>query len=665
MRVRLADTATNLAADQRGGVLVLVALAMPVLILFIMLVVDVGHWFEHKRHLQLQADAAALAGGGGFVIPCSDGPIETLARNYAGDPGSGLYNFQVPPTDPANIHVLINSADYWNDGGTDNSDGGPPCAARMVDIKITEANLPYFFGLDLVPAINAHARVEIQQKVGGAGTLPVGVPDSNPASAAAIFVNESTGGVVAVQSLSEVGSATLNGVTLGQWSGSPVTVNVASPGTGVVVALSGRTGWAPSGTLAEICNQVLVECYAGGGAGPWTGLDYIHGYPTTGTGTAAAPLLRGVVLYNVGCADDSGPYFLLNAGCSVGVKAQIDFGVPGDNAALNARVKVTGWGCPTSGPSPKGCHMVYNAAGPNAGYWTTDGANGYPIMPADGSAHPIDLNFARVVGGRDTDGTFTSVQRSFSASTTTAGPVEYVSVSEIGPGANSLVYGTHDLSVTIGVKASLQANATSVSDPVVHLKVAGGTGQTQALDCDPDVNTLRDELGYGCGPQYVKNTGQACPDPNDALWNDPTTQPWNCTRIDTGNRAGQVNQGMLIRTQDGSNSCVNPNNWSQFDSGLPAGDPRIIPVFLVPFGSFGGSGSATVPVTGFATFYITGWSQGNGGQQGDPCPNSDPVNGGGEIVGHFIKYIETINTGGGGALCDFDAFGTCVAVLTE
>ena len=125
---------------------------------------------------------------------------------------------------------------------------------------------------------------------------------------------------------------------------------------------------------------------------------------------------------------------------------------------------------------------------------------------------------------------------------------------------------------------------------------------------------------------------------------------------------------MLIRTQEGSNSCIHPNNWSLFGTpgGIPAGDPRIVSVFLVPFGAFNGSGSnTTVPVTGFATFYITGWSQGNGGGQGDPCPNADAVNGGGEITGHFIKYVESINTGGGGPLCDFSSLGTCVAVLTE
>jgi hypothetical protein len=655
--VRFSDTAGQLAGNERGGVLVLVAVAMPVLILFLMFVVEMGHWFEHKRHLQLQADAGALAGGGGFTIPCSDGPIETLTRNYAGDPGSGLYNFQVAPTDQANIHVLINSEQFWNDGGADNSDGGPPCAARMVDVKITESNLPFFFGLDVVPAINAHARVEIREKNGGAGTLPVGVPDSNPSSGAAIFVNESNGAVLAVEPLTPGTTATLNGESLTQWSGSATPVNISSASTGVVIALSGREGWVPSGTLSQICNQVLVECYQGEDVGPWLGLNYIHGYPTTGTGSPTAPILRDITLYNVGCFDDSGPYFLLHSSCSVGVKAKIDFGANPQPAG--AQVKVSGGNCPTNGSNPKGCVMAYQTSGPNAGYWVTNGSNGYPVM---NGTTTLGVNWATQASGGNTT-PFSSIQRSFGASTFTSGAVDYVAVSELGPGANSLAFGTHDLSVTIGVKGSLQANATSVNDPPVYLKVVGS--QNQSLDCDPNVSTLRDELGYGCGPQYEKNTGQACPPANDPSWSNPATQPWHCTRIDTGNKAGQINQGMQIRTQDGANSCVHENNWPSFPD-LPAGDPRIIPVFLVPFGSFNGSGgNETLPVTGFATFYVTGWSQGNGGQQGDPCPGADPVPGGGYIVGHFIKYIETVNTGGGGALCDFNAFGTCVAVLTQ
>ena len=103
----------------------IVALCLPVFVIFITLVVDVGNWFVHKRHLQMQADAGALAGGGLFTFPCSDDPILAETRKYAGDPANGApYNLQVAPTDQANVHVLVNSDRYWNEGGTDFSDGG-------------------------------------------------------------------------------------------------------------------------------------------------------------------------------------------------------------------------------------------------------------------------------------------------------------------------------------------------------------------------------------------------------------------------------------------------------------------------------------------------------------------------------------------------------------
>ena len=44
--------------DERGGVLVMVAVMLPVLLLFASFVVDVGNWFEHKRDLQMQSDGA-------------------------------------------------------------------------------------------------------------------------------------------------------------------------------------------------------------------------------------------------------------------------------------------------------------------------------------------------------------------------------------------------------------------------------------------------------------------------------------------------------------------------------------------------------------------------------------------------------------------------------
>jgi hypothetical protein len=67
----------------------------------------------------------------------------------------------------------------------------------MVDVKATEASLPLFLGvvphflsMHLLPAINAHARIEIRSETSSSGALPVGVPDVNPISAIATFVDD-------------------------------------------------------------------------------------------------------------------------------------------------------------------------------------------------------------------------------------------------------------------------------------------------------------------------------------------------------------------------------------------------------------------------------------------------------------------------------------------
>ena len=647
--------------DERGGVLVMIALVLPVLILFVSFVVDVGNWFEHKRHLQIQADAGALAGGGSFYIPCADEPIETEARKYAGDPSQAIrYNRQVPPTEDGNVHVLINSTDFWDKGGVDYSDGGPPCAAKMVDVKITESNLPFFFGLgaSFVPAINAHARVEIQALNTAAGALPVGVPDVNPTTARAWFINESTGAVLASTPLTN--SAPAGGLSIWDNSAAPVSVPITGANIGVRVAFSGGS--------STTCGDILVECYD---LGSDNGIVYARGWSSAGSGAQPnPPLARSVTLFPGTCTD---PYFsAASSSCTIGVRAAVDFG--GDPATVGATVEATVNG----GTSP----LTYDSA---TGLWESTGANFFTINPGAGPAS-VTLKWEETLGtvnggtcktgeGNKCVGSFGTVQRAFSATEARSGPIKLAQIWESGSfWANSFEQGTtHDLVVKLGIVANL-ANAQSVSDPVVSLRVIGGS-QNQSLDCDPNLSKLKDELAFGCAPQYTKNTGTTSPGGASSLWASP--QPWACVALQTGSAVNQVPAGLNQRILGSEKPSVCPplgepghNNWSMFeDPGLPTGDPRIVHVFLTPFGSFDGSGSGTVPVTSFGAFYVTGWTaQGQG--FGNPCEGNgdDPVPGGdaGYIVGHFIKYIFALNNGGGsGQSCDFSSFGSCVSVLTQ
>lgn len=646
--------------EEQGGVLVLVALILPVLILFVSFVVDVGNWFEHKRHLQLQADAGALAGGGSFYLPCADATVEGEARKYAGDPTQlARYNPQVAHTQDANIHVLINSTAFWNDGGVDYSDGGPPCAAKMVDVKITESNLPFFFGLGakFVPAINAHARVEIQALNNAAGALPVGVPDVNPESARAWFVNETTGETLASTPLTN--GAPVGGLSVWDNTASPVSVPINGAHIGVRVAFGGGT--------STTCTDPLVQCYD---LESGNGILYARGWSSAGSGAQPnPPLARSVTLFPGTCTD---PYFTSGSACTIGVRAVVDFG--GDPTAVGAKLEATVGG--TTHP------LTYDAA---TGVWESTGANFFTVGAGAGPV-AVSLDWEETIGtvggetckttgGNKCDGTFGTVQRAFSATEARSGPIKLAQIWESGSfWANSFEQGTtRDLVVKIGIVANMQ-NAQSESDPIVALRVMGGS-QNQSLDCDPAVQNLKTELANGCRPQYMKNTGTACPDSVAVLHGSP--QPWPCVAVQTGGAVNQVPAGLNQRVLGSEKPSVCPplgspghNNWSMFDDpGLPPGDPRVVQVFLTPFGSFDGSGNTTVPVTNFATFYVTGWTA-QGGGFANPCQGNgdDPVpgNDSGYIVGHFIKYVFALNTGGGsGELCDFTSFGSCVAVLTH
>ncbi|TML97647.1 MAG: hypothetical protein E6G03_02165 [Actinobacteria bacterium] len=78
--------------DERGAVLVIVAAGLTAMVLVVALVIEVGNWYEHKRHLQLQADAAALAGGASFQLPgCSNTAIYSACPEVRGSQGRDLH----------------------------------------------------------------------------------------------------------------------------------------------------------------------------------------------------------------------------------------------------------------------------------------------------------------------------------------------------------------------------------------------------------------------------------------------------------------------------------------------------------------------------------------------------------------------------------------------
>ena len=85
----------NGAASERGAVLVMVAVWLPLLALFVSFAVDVGHFFDYSRNLQNRADAAAFAAGDAYGNTCFGTPTSTqldnighTAQQYAGPPNT-------------------------------------------------------------------------------------------------------------------------------------------------------------------------------------------------------------------------------------------------------------------------------------------------------------------------------------------------------------------------------------------------------------------------------------------------------------------------------------------------------------------------------------------------------------------------------------------------
>jgi Flp pilus assembly protein TadG len=81
------------AADERGAVLVIFVLFLPVLLLFAAFVLDVGHAFQLRRHLQSAADAAALAAAQELPNTAS---AQAVANAYSASAGGENENANLP-----------------------------------------------------------------------------------------------------------------------------------------------------------------------------------------------------------------------------------------------------------------------------------------------------------------------------------------------------------------------------------------------------------------------------------------------------------------------------------------------------------------------------------------------------------------------------------------
>lgn len=659
-------------------------------------VIVIAQWMEHKRHLQTQADAAALAAATEYAYPCTPNPdavtpdaTTTGGRIMAQANDYGLTkNPQVDQPDQSKVHLVLNKKRYFGQAGQDDTVEGDPCVSGMIDVKMTETSVTSLLGLvGINPTINAHARVQAFTVDTTTGNLPIGVTDSNPKTARAIFIDEDTGEEIVSTLLVRDGDDA-EGNPRWDNAASPVALNVGTThkNIGVRIALSGQ---ASAG-----CAQPLVACYD---AGSTNGLGFIRGWSGEPTGTGPAPVARSVTLApaaSTGCPD---PYFSrTSTTCSVTVSAQVDFGTAGDPTKASSAGGVGALLQAKIGTSNTAYPLTYSAT---TGTWTSESI---PVGPEAGPL-PVTLEWAETdrpggncknsgfSGSNTCKGTFGQVQRTFAGSASRSGPIRSLSITDIttGQGAHSLrqcdsSYTTcaYGLTVAVSLSSSGTLKPATSPDDQPYLLINPDNNQNQALNCDPAISTYKDELAAGCNPIYRINTGQECPANASALWSTP--QPWNCMALSTGQITNQIPAGLNQRIlgSDKPALCSNPSkpgfgpNLFRKNFGTRyTGDPRLVHLVITPYGSFSGTGQATVPVTNVASFYITGWAGSDGGFK-NPCETADiPTDpnlrdetrpGDGWVVGHFVKFdADSTNETPSDQTCDLNSVTTCVTALTR
>jgi Putative Flp pilus-assembly TadE/G-like len=651
------------ASSERGAVVVLVAVLILPLTLLMSFAIDTGNWWTHKRHLQTQVDAAALAAGQNFYECFTNQKataytdMQGIANNYA--------TVKNAPTSGGNgsFTFLYNSKTFAVGGPPpDDTVPGDPClnGSYMFDVKGTEANLPVLFGsipgFSLVPAINAESRIQLYGAKIGLGGLPLAVPDAQPKQVTATFVNETTNVSLGVVTLTQGASA--NGVTT--WSGNSPALTVPSGGANIGVRIG--LGGPSAGTCFSTQQNTAVPYVCYDYESNATGLVLARGYATTVGGANHAPTLWAA-WPSTSCTTSGSPFFsdLNGSSCAYNMQATVDWGSFGrstDPSSVGATLTST-VACPsgsTLGPSS----LTWSN-----GVWATAGA---PFaVPADAGVCNVSFDWAQTSGtitgigactnkaGNKCKGTFTNVQQIYSAvednGTNSSGPIKSLSLSESGGGTGApyaLAPGSHTLGVTVGIQ-SLGTIPVPTGPMLLH--IGGGGHKSYAIACGGQSGSnYRSEFVTGCPPPgYQLNLTDVCPDIGNA------PNPADCIPTLSGNKVGPTRQGM----NDRLGSCP-ANHWATQD--WPVNDPRIVQLYITDL-AYTVTDGTLLPVVSFGAFYITGWD-GASCSNNEAWPFSPEPQGNGDIWGHFIKYVFPGDTGGPGP-CGPTGVNPCIPELTR
>ena len=673
--------------------MVLVAVTLPVLILFVAFGIEVGHWYDYSRNLQNRADAAALAAGVAYGGTCfgsgytstQTDAIGEVAQQYSGPPTGtpntnlpyaygSVANYENQPNltkgAPSNYHVLLNSTDYWNKGGTNWSmgDGAAKgsslalCNSKdedgnigpMTDVRVTQANIPLFFPLfGFTPTISAHARVTLE----GVGTennvIPLAIRDpAEERCVEAIFFNADTNAQIGQPViLTKKGTDPNTGAVQWDNAASPVSLGIPS---GANVYAEIETGY---------CDQNPSTYDAG------SGLLYINSWSTASLPLAAGakPVIttNGVFLGGTCNSDRLSNMYFTDQNCSETVTANVAFAPGSGTPAVTA----------TDTKTSTTITLVHGAGNT----WTTPANKSFTIAAGSGQ-HPIDIKTSQTTGnpcngkGQNVGVCDLGVQaQAFGAcdsgnATLTcnnppddSGPIVLgqlrLSTDSAGTWASDpmQVYGENAFaggssqSMVVTVEVAGLSNAKP-GDPPTTLRFTENAANTDhatgLIDCGqgqskpgsiaalingcPTVGSPSCPFDTRCAPLAINERPVTDTTPCDPEGNDlsgtviarTATNPLvavDCTGTAAGNMPPVVNglacriilAGCQLNNGKANGTQCSPNNWSptQGASSIPGGDPRAMTmVITAPSDLAKNNSGQIIPIENFAVFYITGWT---------------------------------------------------------
>jgi hypothetical protein len=691
------------------------AVAMPVLLLFVALIIDAGNWFTHKSQLRNRADAAVRAAGVEYGLQwakctsdseddrdAASAAIVQAARNYA-----GTYNDQ--------IGAQVGAGDVAvNDGTTDVCPPSGPLTS--IDVKVSEPKVDSLFASLGLPIgqTSVSSRVELLKSASDTGFVPLAI--ENPRSivkARVLFFNACTGSPLGqTADLTEPLPAEGEGMTL--WGGalqlelpaaSPATFASACPANFDYepISMQIRLASRPEVDLGQECSVLIAKPFAD----CYSDVTEARAYACTpivpicmGRDDAGAkkpgdqPLVFDVALGGPTCEPD--PYYARLApgppSCSLGASVVMDWSdrpvdtsIPPDEN-FDAKLIVDGKPYQLQGAGPDlrtlttigPVPLATPGSAPVEIAWrwrsTVNAFNGATCSP-DPLTNPcrqsgtVVVHRTNLADNPATDNSPTDVVRL--ARLSTALNADSASMLDSVPASGETV----NVYAVIGLRSELKPD----QEATVQTWFKGD----RRVVCDPNPSSSDTEtmVAEGCKPPFAPNpftsgfwwNGTACP-ASSTWFSEPFgNTPWRCLRTapQATSNDQELADGLAARI---ANCDDAPNRYLEYfdtmSSPIDPTDPRFVKVFVVPFGGFKGSAEGTVPVSDIASFYVTDW--GSPDDDGDPCADRSvtPEPPLGRVVGYFVNTVGP-NTGPvepdtqPNSACDPQALRPCRAVLVR